>query len=57
MNDDSWILDRFHLPMAAGVYSEYSDLLVSPPPIGSDLRITDADQIRITDGLGARVTD
>lgn len=56
MNDDSWILDRFHLPLAAGVYFEHSELGIVPP-IDSSVRITEDSQVRLTEDGAIRITE
>ena len=47
---DSFLFDRFNLPMAAGVYFEYADVISGIPPIGSSERITEDGAIRLIEG-------
>lgn len=53
MND--FLLDRFNLPMAAGVYFEHIDTFSAP--VGSDVRITEDGEDRLTEDDVLRVTE
>ena len=55
---DNFLLDRFNLPMAAGVYFEYDDAIggVFPPP-GSLRRITEDGTLRDIENGDIRITE